>query len=73
MMDQGRTVFQNKLAGLRPNRQELSQDVINVPKAVQHINKPPFLMSPTELNQSSSQRQVNKLQSLCLIQRPSFA
>jgi hypothetical protein len=61
------TVFQDKLPGLPPNRQDFSH-VINVPEGVKPINRPPFRMSPAELDEL--QRQLNELQSLGLI-RPS--
>ncbi|KAK4517547.1 uncharacterized protein ATC70_000887 [Mucor velutinosus] len=61
------TVFQDKLPGLPPNRQNFSH-VINVPEGVNPINRPPFRMSPAELDEL--QRQLTELQSLGLI-RPS--
>ena len=61
------TVFQDKLPGLPPNRKNFSH-VINVPEGVNPINRPPFRMSPAELDEL--QRQLAELQSLGLI-RPS--
>ncbi|KAG1085177.1 hypothetical protein G6F42_021497 [Rhizopus arrhizus] len=61
------TVFQDKLPGLPPNRQNFSH-VINIPEGTKPINRPPFRMSPAELDEL--QRQLTELQSLGLI-RPS--
>ncbi|CEP06777.1 hypothetical protein, partial, partial [Parasitella parasitica] len=61
------TVFQEKLPGLPPNRQNFAH-VINIPEGTKPINRPPFRMSPAELDELK--RQLNELSSLGLI-RPS--
>lgn len=60
-------VFQNKLPGLPPERPGFAH-VINVDPSVKPINRPPFRMSPAELDEL--QKQLQELLSLGLI-RPS--
>jgi hypothetical protein len=55
------TVFKDKLTGLPPIRDDFAH-VINVPDDAKPINRPPFRMSPAELDEL--QRQLNELSSL---------
>lgn len=60
-------VFKDKLAGLPPVRDDFAH-VINLQDNAQPVNRPPFRMSPAELDEL--QRQLNELSSLGFI-RPS--
>lgn len=61
------SVFKDKLPGLSPDRHDFSH-VINISEDAKPINRPPFRMSPAELDELK--RQLHELSSLGLI-RPS--
>ena len=67
LMKEFPAVFKDKLTGLPPVRNDFAH-VINVPDDAKPINRPPFRMSPAELDEL--QRQLNELSSLGFI-RPS--